>query len=62
MNQALLEFIRETVTPENMKLQEPMAAHTTFRTGGEAAVFVEVPGKYQDFVNIRSQSEGWKIG
>ena len=43
MNQALLEFIRETVTPENMKLQEPMAAHTTFRTGGEAAVFVEVP-------------------
>lgn len=23
---------------------------------------VEVPGKYQDFVNIRSQSEGWKIG
>ena len=47
MNQALLEFIRETVTPENMKLQEPMAAHTTFRTGGEAAVFVEVPGKQQ---------------
>lgn len=47
MNQSLLEFIRETVTPENMKLQEPMAAHTTFRTGGEAAVFVEVPGKQQ---------------
>lgn len=47
MNQALLEFIRETVPPENMKLQEPMAAHTTFRTGGEAAVFVEVPGKQQ---------------
>ena len=21
-----------------------------------------VPGKYQDFVEIRSQSEGWKIG
>jgi len=47
LNQSLLEFIRETVTPENMKLQEPMAAHTTFRTGGEAAVFVEVPGKQQ---------------
>lgn len=47
MNQALLEFIRETVTPENMKLQESMAAHTTFRIGGEAAVFVEVPGKQQ---------------
>lgn len=23
---------------------------------------VAVPGKYKDFVGIRSQSEGWKIG
>lgn len=23
---------------------------------------VAVPGKYKDFVDIRSQSEGWKIG
>ena len=23
---------------------------------------VAIPGKYKDFVDIRSQSEGWKIG
>lgn len=43
MNQAILEFIRETASQENVLINEPMSRHTTFRIGGEAAVFVNVP-------------------
>lgn len=45
MNQTILEFIRHTVSPENVILNEPMSRHTTFRTGGEAAVFVNVTSR-----------------
>lgn len=45
MNQTILEFIRQTVSPENVMLNEPMSRHTTFRTGGEAAVFVNVTSR-----------------
>lgn len=47
MNQALIEFIKETVSPENVFFGEPMDKHTTFRVGGEADVFVQVNGKEQ---------------
>ena len=29
---------------------------------GTHTELVAVPGKYRDFVDVRSQSEGWKIG
>lgn len=47
MNRALIEFIKETVTPDNVFFGEPMDKHTTFRVGGEADVFVQVNGKEQ---------------
>lgn len=45
MNQSNLDFIRETVSQENVLLNEPMNRHTTFRVGGEAAVYVNVPSE-----------------
>lgn len=47
MNQGLIEFIKNTVSPENVFLGEPMEKHTTFRVGGEADIFVQVNGKEQ---------------
>lgn len=47
MNQALIEFIKKTVSPENIFMREPMDKHTTFRVGGEADVFVQVTGREQ---------------
>ncbi len=43
LNQSILEFIKNTVSEQNVLLGEPMSRHTTFRTGGEAAIFVQVP-------------------
>lgn len=45
LNQAIIEYIKETAGEENVFFQEPMCEHTTFRTGGEAAVFVDVPSE-----------------
>lgn len=45
LNQTILEYIRETVSAENVLLNEPMSKHTTFHLGGEAAVFVDVPSE-----------------
>lgn len=45
MNQSILEFIKHTVSEQNVLLKEPMSRHTTFRTGGEATAFVQVPSK-----------------
>lgn len=47
MNQALIDFMKETVSPQHVLLAEPMAKHTTFRVGGEAAVYVKVTEKEQ---------------
>lgn len=38
----ILETIKSCVSEENIRLQEPMAAHTTFRVGGPAECFIEM--------------------
>lgn len=47
MNQVLKQYITSVVPEENIRFQEPMSRHTSFRTGGEAAVFVQVENKEQ---------------
>lgn len=42
MNQVLKEYIASVVPEENIYFDEPMSRHTSFRTGGEAAVLVRV--------------------
>ena len=42
MNQAVKEFLKETVAAEDLLWNEPMEKHTTFRVGGEADVLVQV--------------------
>lgn len=40
MNKIVFEKFEQTVGPENVKYNEPMSSHTTFRTGGPATVMV----------------------
>ena len=47
MSRALIEFLETIVPSENVWQQEPMAAHTTFRVGGPADVFVTVSEEEQ---------------
>lgn len=47
MNQVLKEYIISVVSEENLRLHEPMNKHTSFRTGGEAAAFIQVENKEQ---------------
>jgi len=47
VNQTLKEYIKSIVAEENIHFNEPMSRHTSFRTGGEAAVFVEVENAQQ---------------
>lgn len=47
MSRALIEFLETIVPSENVRQQEPMAAHTTFRVGGPADVFVTVSEEEQ---------------
>ena len=47
MSRALIEFMETIVPSENVRQQEPMAAHTTFRVGGPADVFVTVSEEEQ---------------
>ena len=47
MSRALIEFLETIVPLENVRQQEPMAAHTTFRVGGPADVFVTVSEEEQ---------------
>lgn len=42
MNQAVKEFLKETVAAEDLLWNEPMANHTTFRVGGNAEVLIQV--------------------
>lgn len=47
MNQVMLEYIKQIVPMENISFNEPMAKHTTFQVGGEAAVFIHLSKKEQ---------------
>ncbi len=47
MNQVLKEYIISIVSEENLRFREPMNRHTSFRTGGEAAAFIQVENKEQ---------------
>ena len=47
MSRALLEFLASVVPEENIRQQEPMSEHTTFRVGGSAEVFVTVDDREQ---------------
>jgi len=47
VSRALIEFLETIVPSENVRQQEPMAAHTTFRVGGPADVFVTVSEEEQ---------------
>lgn len=47
MSRALVEFLAGVVPAENIRQQEPMAEHTTFRVGGPAEVFVTVDDREQ---------------
>lgn len=42
VNQVLKQYIASVVPEENIRFNEPMNKHTSFRTGGEAAIFVQV--------------------
>ena len=47
MNQAVKDFLKETVPQEDLLWEEPMEKHTTFRVGGEAEVLIRVSDKEQ---------------
>ncbi|MBE5882029.1 MAG: UDP-N-acetylmuramate dehydrogenase [Lachnospiraceae bacterium] len=47
MNQALKEFLTQTVAQEHLLWNEPMEKHTTFCVGGEADVLIRVKDKEQ---------------
>lgn len=47
MNQAVKDFLKETVPQEDLLWDEPMEKHTTFRVGGEADVLIRVSDKEQ---------------
>lgn len=47
MNQALREYMASILPAENIKYQEPMHRHTSFRTGGDAAALVQVNNEEQ---------------
>lgn len=51
MNKALYEYLTAQVPAECVKLNEPMASHTTFRVGGDADYFVEISSA-QELANI----------
>ena len=42
MNQAIKDFLKETVAAEDLLWNEQMERHTTFRVGGEADVLIQV--------------------
>ncbi len=47
MNQAVKDFLKKTVAPENLLWDEPMEKHTTFRVGGAAQVLIQVTDEQQ---------------
>ncbi len=60
MSRALVEYLKSVVPEENIRQQEPMSEHTTFRVGGPAEIFVtadnsEQLGKVIRYLNLT----GW---
>lgn len=47
ISEAALEVLAGIVPAENIHVNEPMAVHTTFRTGGEADCFIELENAEQ---------------
>lgn len=47
MNQAVKDFLKENVLPEDLLWNEPMEKHTTFRVGGQAEVLIRIKDKAQ---------------
>lgn len=47
LSSAMLETLQGYVPEENIHLQEPMAAHTTFRVGGPAECLIEIENAEQ---------------
>ncbi len=47
MNTAVLEYIEKIVPKENILVKEPMSKYTTFRTGGEANILLQVQSEEQ---------------
>ena len=47
MSRALVDFLKSVVPAENVREEEPMSGHTTFRVGGPAEVFVTVENQEQ---------------
>lgn len=47
MSKALIDFLESVVPAENIRQEEPMSGHTTFRVGGPAEVLVIVEKKGQ---------------
>ncbi len=47
VGRAVIEALQKFVPRENIHLQEPMAAHTTFRIGGPADCFLELENEEQ---------------
>ena len=47
LNSESLDYLRQIVTDENIRVDEPMSRHTTFRTGGPASLFMRVSDTLQ---------------
>lgn len=47
ISEAMLEALQSLVPQENIHLQEPMSAHTTFRVGGPADCLIEIENSTQ---------------
>lgn len=47
MNAAILEYLKQMIPEENILLEEPMSKHTTFRTGGNAEVLIQIETEEQ---------------
>lgn len=53
MNTAFLEYLEQFIPKENIVLNESMNRHTTFRIGGDAAVFITVT-KEEELIKLVS--------
>ncbi len=47
MNKEVIDFLKATVSEENVLINESMSRHTTFRTGGPASLFISPENRDQ---------------
>ncbi|MCL2718556.1 MAG: UDP-N-acetylmuramate dehydrogenase [Lachnospiraceae bacterium] len=47
INQSVLDYIKQIVPEKDVRENELMSAHTTFKVGGEAALFIHISSKEQ---------------